>query len=89
MQHGGQSRFKVYPAGRNGRKRYLYSGWQTVDGAIGGRSRPRLDHAVAKRVERHRPGPGITSVLALNHTDLVNICDMRSADDAQGFAKTP
>jgi hypothetical protein len=89
MQHGGQSRFKVHPAGGKGGKRHVRSGWRTFEGSIGGRSGPRLDHTMAKRTERHRVGPGNISILALRHPDLVKFCDLDPAGDAQGLAKTP
>ena len=87
MQHGGQSRFTVRPADRKGGKPNLGAGWRAFDGSLGGRSRPRLDHPVAKRTERHRFGSRNASILALDHPGLVELCDLDPADGAQGLAK--
>lgn len=89
MQYGGQNRHKIHPARRNRGKRHLWSGWRTFDGAVGGRYGPRLDYPMAKRTERHRFGPGSTSVFALSHPDLVKFDGLDAASDAQGLAKAP
>jgi hypothetical protein len=87
MQHGGQSRFTVRPADWKGGEWCLGAEWRAADGPLGDRSRPRLDHSLAKRTERHRFGSRNASILALDLAGLVKLCQLDPADGAQGLAK--